>query len=124
MLECKETFGFDADPSLPLWENAESVLSEMSPLDYFNRPHQMAYHNLCVHKQPPPGIGTTLGLGLKFCIQTDRPPSTLHRSFSRLENDVRKKYVFAGSQMKDIPQKIYVKSDWIPPVQPIMSKIG
>ena len=86
----------------------------MTVAEYFNRPNQMAYHNLCNNVKPPDGIGTTLGLGLKFCIQTDKPTNTYNSSFTRFTDDLRKKYIFAGKAKKETPKKILVKSDWIP----------
>lgn len=76
----------------------------------------MAYHDLCTKKKAPEGIGVTLGLGLKFCVQSDHPPDTFHKSFSRFSDDVRKKAFFAGSPpFQSTPHKIYVKSEWVPP---------
>ena len=86
--------------------------------DYFNRPSNMTYHNLCSDLQPPQGIGATLGLGLKFCIQSDRAPEFVEQSMNRFSADIRKKYLFAGSAMKDTPKKIYIKSSWIPDPAP------
>ena len=113
-LKCKRTFGFAADPSLPTWKNVENVLAYMKTDEYFNRPNNMTYHNLCTSIRPPQGIGTTLGLGLKFCIQSDRAPDFVEKSMNRFSDDIRKKYLFAGSAMKDTPKKIYIKSPWIP----------
>ncbi len=103
-----------ADSKEPLWKNIEEVLGKMTKFQYFNRPKQMAYHDLCTKLRPPKGIGATLGLGLKFCIQKKHPPNNLEQSFQRFISDVRKRFIFAG-KMKDItPSKIYIKSTWIP----------
>ena len=113
--ELLTSYGFISKPYEPKWHNIEAVLGNMSPGQYFNRPSQMAYHNLCENTQPPDGIGTTLGLGLKFCVQEDRPPDVLGNSFKRFQTDVRKKFTFAGTPPKtETPAKIYVKSNWIP----------
>ena len=110
------SFGYYADPSLPLWKNVETVLSKMTSFEYFHRPKQMAYHDLCDNLKAPDGIGVTLGLGLKFCVQSDHPPDTFDTSFTRFAEDVRKKVFFAGSPpSQSTPQKIYVKSNWVPP---------
>ena len=108
-------YGYHADPSLPLWKNVEVVFENMPTLEYFSRPSRMAFHDLCTSKVAPQGIGTTLGLGLKFCVQTDRPPDNLSKSFSRFADDVRRKFMFAGTPMKEVSKKIYVKSEWVPP---------
>ena len=75
-----KTYGYHADPSLRLWKNVEVVLVNMSTFEYFSRPSRMAFHDLCTTKKPPLGIGTTLGLGLKFYIQSDQPPDNFSKS--------------------------------------------
>ena len=109
-----ETYGFSSNPSQPLWKNLEDVIKNMTKLGYLHRPSQMSYHDLCRNKQPPKGIGLTLGLGLKFCIQTNTPPPNLNKSYTRFINDVRKRYIFAGIEQKDTPKKLYIKSQWTP----------
>ena len=86
----------------------------MSKLGYFHRPSQMSYHDLCTNTSPPKGIGLTLGLGLKFCIQANTPQNNLNKSYDRFISDVRKRYIFAGTTQKETPKKIYTKSRWIP----------
>jgi hypothetical protein len=110
------SFGYFPDACAPLWKNMEEVLKKMTVLQYFNRPKRMAYHNLCVTQQPPKGIGITLGLGLKFCTQTSLAPPSLTKSINCFTEDLRKRYMFAGS-LKDLdtPKKMYIKSsDFIP----------
>ena len=78
----------------------------------------MTYHNLCTNPeiQPPPGIEELLGLGLKFCIQEQRPSDTeLKEGLERFERDIRIKYTMAGkSENPDYNKKIYIKSNWEP----------
>ena len=83
-------------------------------MEYLHRPSQMSYHNLCKNIQPPKGIGITLGLGLKFCIQPNTPPPNLNKSYIRFVQDVRKRYIFAGIKQPETPKKIYTKSEWTP----------
>lgn len=110
-----DAYGYTADPDLPLWLNIQNRFASMSPLEYFNRPSNMAFHNLCSIKSPPSGIGSTLGLGLKFCIQAKRPPKDLKYSCDRFAKDVRTRFLFGGIPMNDTPKKIYVKSPfWTP----------
>ena len=40
------------------------VIGDIPSLEYYNWPHQMAYHNLCKQRVPPTGAGKLLGLGL------------------------------------------------------------
>ena len=86
--DCKIAFGYAANPDLPLWNNTENALYHQSPEEYFSRPNKMAYHDLCTNRRPPAGIGSTLGLGLKFCVQTDQQPKSFSKSFERFTNDV------------------------------------
>ena len=111
---CKKDYGFVADSDLPLWKNRQKALSDTPIGVYFNRPSKLAYHNLCSNLKPPKGLGLTLGLGLKFCIQQHKPPLTMHLSLTRFSDDVRKRCLFAGLPNKCPPKKIYIKSDWIP----------
>ena len=88
--DCLNTYGFVGDPSRPLWHNVERILMNMSGSEYFNRPQNMAFHDLCTELKAPEGIGVTLGLGLKFCIQEESPKNTYLHSFARFREDVRK----------------------------------
>ena len=114
-IECNSSYGFTSDPDLPIWHNISNVLRDMTPITYFSRPRRMAFHNLCEREKPPEGIGITLGLDLKFCVQLDKAPNQLEKSANRFMDDVRKRYHFAGSKNKQVPKNIYVKSDWVPP---------
>jgi hypothetical protein len=86
--DCINSFGYAANVNLPLWKNAETVLSNMSTSKYFNRPYQMAFHNLCETLSPPKGIGITLSLGLKFCIQSNLPKHDISPSIEHFIHDV------------------------------------
>jgi hypothetical protein len=86
--EIQKSYGYIGDKTEPLWQNVERIISRMSMFQYFNRPKNMAYHNLCINKSPPKGIGSTLGLGLKFCIQSPLPPPNFKKSFERFTEDI------------------------------------
>ena len=101
------------------YDNAKLTFLKMPLTKYFNRPHQMKYHNLCRNLKPPHGVGSLLGLGLKFCIQPPTPsPDILDKSFDRFFRDVRLRYHFTGIpdeiQEPMVDKKIYVKSTWDP----------
>ena len=111
----KEDYGFTVDLSKSKWANAMEYFKEMPWEEYKNRPHKMAYHNLCINSTPPAAIGQLLGLGLKFCIQTPVPSeSGLSLGLKRFERDVRLNYEFAGTREKIINKKIYIKSNYEP----------
>jgi hypothetical protein len=65
-------YGFIPNLKLSYWENSNNIMGEMKPYQYFMRPNNMAYHNLCLNASPPPGITSLLGLGIKFCIESPR----------------------------------------------------
>ena len=79
----------------------------------------MAYHDLRppeISSANPLDLGCLLGLGLKFCIQEERPrKDVLERSFERFKRDTRLRYFFAGSiKNEQCNKKIYIKSSWDP----------
>ena len=114
----KDNFGYIADASLSKWTNAKFILGNMSQQQYYNRIKNMAYHNLCTYTSPPANIGSLLGLGLKFCIQSRRPfKDSIREGMDRMRRDVRLKYLFAGSEEStEYNPKLYIKSDWEPPI--------
>ena len=114
----KDNFGYIADASLSKWTNAKFILGNMLQQQYYNRIKNMAYHNLCTYTSPPANIGSLLGLGLKFCIQSRRPfKDSIRGGIDRMRRDVRLKYLFAGSEEStEYNPKLYIKSDWEPPI--------
>ena len=116
--KCINTYGFNSDPNKPHWVNTSAALAATPIKEYFNRPSNNTYHNLCKKLLPPKNIGKTLGLGLKFCIQSTYPKNTIDKE--RFTSDVRKKFIFAGSDPldeDDCPKKLVVKSKWKPDPQ-------
>jgi hypothetical protein len=98
----------------------------MSPHEYYTRPGNMAFHNLCTtNATPPPGTAALLGLGLKYCIEPPRPFQDLDSSMRRLRRDLRLHCHFnldtttADDENEDdyIP-RLYIPSKWQPPQAP------
>ena len=115
-MECIRNFGYTANIELTLGENVRRVLKNMHPAFYFNKVKNMSFHNLCTHKQPPPNLKATLGLGVKFCIQQDNPIKNVNKTIERLRRDVQIKLFFANHQDNNssyIPE-LYLPSEWIP----------
>ena len=93
----------------------------------------MAFHNLCLTTQTPPGTEFLLGLGLKYCIESPRPFQRLDTSIRRIQRSVRLHFAFksfdedseseedenaeAESRVKYIPS-LYLPSNWQPPPAP------
>eukprot|EP00957_Ditylum_brightwellii_P114848 8757523-Ditylum_brightwellii.AAC.1 len=85
----------------------------MDKNEYFTCPATMTYHNLCQNLPPPPGLGTLLGLGLKYAVQPKQHSNkrTLEMIIEQFKRDVRLKYTFAGvPPEREYNKKIYIKS--------------
>ncbi len=81
-------YGFVPIPSEPIWENRNRLLGSLHLSQYFSSPSNMAFHNLCLNAQPPPGAKFLLGLGLKYCIEAPRPYQRLDSSIRRIQRSV------------------------------------
>jgi hypothetical protein len=123
-------YGFVPNPSKPIWENRNRLLGNLHPSQYFSSPSNMAFHNLCLNAQTPPGAEFLLGLGLKYCIEAPRPYQRLASSILQIQRSVRLHFAFkdedsdtdddheeAESRVKYIPS-LYRPSGWQPPPAP------
>ena len=118
-------YGYIADPLQSPWNHAKTTIGNMKRNTYVARLNTNSYHNLCSNLKPPNNIGTLLGLGLKFCIQTLRPiSSSINDSIGRFTRDVKLEYAFAGfedeeeTEYNKFNKKLYIKSEWQPPMAP------
>ena len=107
------------DLKLNKWTNAKNVLANLTKQKYFNCPNQMTYHNLhspIELQSNPLAHGCLLGLGLKFCIQEEKPKRDVSdNNFEQFNRGVRLRYTFTGKESTaNNDKKIYVKSNWIP----------
>jgi hypothetical protein len=82
-------YGFVPNPLKPIWENQNQLLGNLHPSQYFSSPSNMAFHNLCLNAQTPPGTDFLLGLGLKYCIEAPRPYQCLASSIQQIQRSVR-----------------------------------
>jgi hypothetical protein len=126
-------YGFVPDPSEPIWENRNQLLGSLHLSQYFSRPNNMAFHNLCSTAQTPPGTEFLLGLGLKYCIESPCPFQRLEKSIRRIQRSVRLHFAVktfneedsesedeneeAEARVQYIPS-LYLSSDWQPPPAP------
>ena len=87
---------------------------------YHARPNNMACHDLCTTKKPPPGVKRLLGLNLSFCIQSKTPnPENIEKTVNRLFRDIRikdfVKNLKTDNDREHIP-RLYIKNmDFDPP---------
>ena len=99
----------------------------MSAFYYFNRPTNLAFHDLTSRLSPPKNLRSLLGLGLKF-IPTPHVPtlsSTLFSdkgAFPRLHRSIDLRCFFIDSNHLDPSQpsegynpRMYIPSEWKPP---------
>jgi len=90
-IECVRTYGFVSDRNKAVHDNIPNAILSMKPAVYFCRPANMSCHNLCSTLKPPQGFEFLLGLGLKFCIQQQKPPDCLKTAIDRLRHSIRVK---------------------------------
>ena len=137
----KLDFGFIADASHTTSRNAQDRLASMETWNYFNRPTNMAFHDLTSYKKPPRNLRSLLGLSLKF-IPTPRKNTPWHtyetNALPRFERSMRLKAFFAtrhsGTALipdEDVVdheddleddqdaynKRMYIPSGWEPPVE-------
>jgi hypothetical protein len=99
----------------------------MSLFQYFNRPTNLAFHDLTTRLSPPQNLRSLLGLGLKFIPTPYKTTllSQLHSekgAFPRLQRTIDLKCFFIDSppldpneSSPDYNPRMYVKSPWKPP---------
>ena len=103
--------------------NALNYLAKMPCWSYFNRPTNLAFHDLTTTKTPPSNLRSLLGLSLKF-IPTRRFNVTWQTfqatTFQRLNRDFKIK-AFIGcpdpdqDTTDDYNPRLYVRSNFDPP---------
>ena len=105
-------YGFCVDPKKPPSTRKLLALGQMSASRYFSQSIQnLAYHNLCTTKTPPPNLGTLLGLGLGFVVQKPIPKPDYDESISRFFKDVRTRFMFGNIDDGSFNPKLWVKSE-------------
>ena len=94
---------------------------------YFNRPTNLAFHDLTSRLRPPQNLRSLLGLGLKFIPTPHKSTlsSVLHAdtgAFARLQRSIDLRCFFVDSDHLDpsVPSenynpRMYINSDWSPP---------
>ena len=106
--------------SLSPAQDAIRILGEYRPGTYFDRPVNLAFHDLTPNKILPQAAREVLGLSLKF-IETPRVTTggqTIYNTFERFDRDVCIKTFFAGEpedEDRTYHPKMYTKSEWTPP---------
>ena len=117
-------FGFQVDPTLPAWINADRIQASRTPTAIDRQVSNLKFHNLCTNLTPPLGIKSILGFDLKHCVQHKTPQTDAPKILDRLERDVRLRFLHSDfdddDDSTDNPHdtydpKIYVKlKKWEP----------
>jgi hypothetical protein len=88
---CLQSYGFQANPALPLPNNFQTALSTLTPTD-FKQPKNLTFHNLCKENSLPIGSKTLLGLNLKFCLSANTLPNDIKQTVLRMARSIRIRY--------------------------------
>ena len=108
------TYGFVADPALSTLHNAAIRLGNLPCWFYFQRPNNLACHNLCTDLPPPANLRLLLGLGLNFCPRPRLTSFNLKAETTRFRRDMYIKMYFAHLPRKDTQPTLYARSSWSP----------
>ena len=85
---------------------------------YFDRPNNLAFHDLTTLITPPSNLRSLLGLGHKFCPTPRFTTSCIDDTFLRFHHDYYCKIFYAGKEFSGndtYDPKMYVNSKWTPP---------
>ena len=84
---------------------------------YFDRPINLAFHDLTTTAAPPRNLRSLLGLGHKFCPTPRFSASCVKDIFTRYHHDFYCKIFYAGQDFgaeSTYDPKMYINSDWTP----------
>ena len=113
-LSLRASFGFTFDPDLSMQKNVNNIIGDM-PLDlYFTQASIIAYHNLCLTKQPPISIKSLLGLSLKFIPNDKFTHGIQDFNIDRFSHDSNLRMFFAHSADSYKRPPFWVPSDLQP----------
>lgn len=111
------------NPVLSHWHNKLDILAKTPTAIYFSIPQNISFHNLCKKIAIPIGSNNLLGLGHKFILQQYKPRNLLNKSIESFKREARLKHFFyeetpsdSNNTFTDTPKKLYIKSDWEPPM--------
>ena len=110
-------FGFVADYKLTPSHNAFIHFASMPAWYYFDRPNNLAFHDLTTSSTPPRNLRSLLGLGLKFCPTPRFSTKCVADTFERFHHDLYCKIFYAGESFdddNDYDPKMYINSGWTP----------
>jgi len=118
----KALFGFVFDPDLSMQEYVNNIFVDMLSDLYFTQASNIAYHNLCMTKQPPVSIKSLLGLSLKFIPSEKFTHGIQDFDLNRFTCDSSLHMFFADSADSYKRPPFWILSNWIPQEQNIPDK--
>ena len=115
----RRDLGHVADPNKTPYKNATDIIGNtpISKLD------NSTFHNLCTKLSPPHGIEDLLGLGLKFCIENEKPTQDTSHGITKIGNSLQVAWNLSlpkkqneESNDRIYNPKIYIPSGWVPDI--------
>ena len=104
---CRKRFGFEVDMGKSVWQNVKQLWQQRGFADLPQRPQNLQCHILGKAKEFISDLDADLlGLGLNYCVNTERKAPTGSFDTDRLLRDIRVKHMFAGSPLGPMP-KLY-----------------
>jgi hypothetical protein len=119
-----EAYGFRANTSLSVFQDAVRVRGETNANYYFSKPANLAFYDLTANKSLPYIVKSVLGQNLKFVPTPSHTTHDLSKSFTRLRRNVHLKTFFAVDETtaddirieKENMPALYIPNDkWWPP---------
>ena len=119
-----KAYGFIACYDKSPRHNASVTLGQMFTFDYWNRPVNLAFHDLTTKISPPPNLRSLLGLGLKFvptpiCTTTFININQEGLGLPFLTRSLRLRCFFCAQgdppENMEYNPKLHVPSEWEPP---------
>jgi len=117
-------YGFHSPHFLVPALNARCHLGSMPMWYYFQRPSNLACHNLATKFKPPPTFRSLLGLGLSFC---PRPFFTTNKALTKtmtcLCHDLYNQFAYGGGDDSDYDPQLYAWSNHSPPMHLVAKEL-
>jgi len=112
---CRLRYGFVADPLQSRFTNLKTRLCQLTLEELTARPTNLQSHNRCESLDVPPLAIRLLGLGLSFCLTSNRPQTHHAVNWERFRRDIRTRFQLAGLPDSDYNPKLHVPDpNWQP----------
>jgi len=116
-------YGFAANPSLTVLQNAVIAYGETLLDKHHSRPKNLAFHDLTAGRVMPRACKSVLGLSYKFVPTPIKTWADVGPSLARFDRDTQLKVFFAGDPMENVAPPLRLKSTWRPPATAIPCEV-